>query len=112
MFLCHCTIFKCNFITILLGAMTKFDIHPKIQITMKNLNTIARSLLLASVLTISLNLFSSCDGCSRSSGTNNEGTETGNSTNGDTRGSEKSGENEGSGSTEGTNSSSGTKSDR
>ena len=79
---------------------------------MKNLNTIMRSVLLVSVLMGGLNLFSSCDGCSRSSGTNNEGTETGNSTNGDTRGTEKSGENEDSGSTEGTNSGSGTSSDR
>jgi len=79
---------------------------------MKNLNTIMRSVLLAAVLTGGLHLLSSCDGCSRSSGTNNEGTETGNSTNGDTRGTEKPGENEDSGSTEGTNSGSGTSGDR
>jgi len=82
------------------------------KITMKNLKSITRSLFLASVLLGSLHLFSSCDGCSRSSGTNSEGTETGTSTNGDTRGTEQTGDNENSGSTEGVNSSDGTKSDR
>jgi len=79
---------------------------------MKNLKSTLRSILIVAVLFGGMNLFSSCDGCSRSSGTNNEGTETGNSANGESRGSEQPADNENSGSTEGTNSSSGTKSDR
>lgn len=79
---------------------------------MKNLRIVVRSLFIATLFTGGMNLFSSCDGCSRSSGTNNEGTETGNSSNGETRGTEKPADNEGSGSTEGTNSGSGSSSDR
>ena len=79
---------------------------------MKNFKNTLRSIFIASVLLVGINILSSCDGYSRSSGTNNEGTETGNSTKGDTRGTEKPGENEDSGSTEGTNSGSGTSGDR
>jgi hypothetical protein len=68
-------------------------------------------LFIAMIITGSLNLFSSCDSCSRE-GSNSEGTEAGNRSNGQTDGTQKPGDNKDSGSTEGTNSTSGTGSDR
>ena len=77
---------------------------------MKNLTSLFRLIFAAIVLSVGINLFSACDSCSRE-GSNSAGTEAGNTSNGQTDGTQKPGDNQDSGSTEGTNSSSGTKSD-
>jgi len=65
-----------------------------------------RTLFLSGLLVAGMNFMSSCDSCSRPDG-NSQGTEDGNQTNGDTRGTETSEDNEGSGATPATNDQSG-----
>lgn len=69
-----------------------------------------RKYIVAALLVGSMGLYTSCDSCSRTDGSN-EGTEDGRDANGDTRGSETSTDNENSGSTEGTNTNGGNSSD-
>jgi hypothetical protein len=78
---------------------------------MKNLSVVLRQLFIIGMITGSMAFFSSCDSCSRE-GSNSQGTQDGNTANGQTDGTQKPGDNQNSGSTEGTNSSSGTRSDR
>lgn len=63
--------------------------------------TLIKQLFAALVLIAAMNIYSSCDRCTRTDG-NKEGTRDGIDANGDTRGSEEPADNENSGSTEGT----------
>ena len=67
---------------------------------------LTKQLLLAALLVGGMQLYTSCDSCSRTDGSG-EGTEDAIEANGDTRGSESPGDNEGSGSTQGTGTDSG-----
>lgn len=61
-----------------------------------------KQLFFTLVLIAGMNIYSSCDSCSRQPDGNSEGTRDGMDANGDTRGSEEPADNENSGSTEGT----------
>lgn len=78
---------------------------------MKNLKFSLKLFCITLLITGSMNIFSSCDSCSRE-GSNTQGTDAGNTSNGQTDGTQKPADNQDSGSTEGTNSTSGTGSDR